>query len=96
VKGILRYIARGSHDHGVRYERGKAGELLLLGYSNSDVTGDVVDNRSTSGNLFYLVKNPITWQSQKQKSMSLSSCEVEYMASSAAACEVIWFVGLLS
>jgi hypothetical protein len=70
--------------------------LLLLGYSNSDVTGDVVDNRSTSGNLFYLVKNPITWQSQKQKSMSLSSCEVEYMASSAAACEVIWFVGLLS
>jgi hypothetical protein len=58
VKRILGYIARGSHDHGVRYERGKAGELLLLRYSYSDVAGDVDDNRSTSGILFYLVKNP--------------------------------------
>jgi hypothetical protein len=95
VKRILRYIAD-THDHGIRYERGKAGELLLSGYSDSDHAGDVGDSRSMSGILFYLGKNPITWQSQKQKSVALSSCEAEYMASSAATCQAIWLVGLLS
>jgi hypothetical protein len=84
VKRILRYIA-GTRDHGVHYARGKAGDLLLLGYSDSDHGGDVEDNKSTSGVLFYLGRSPITWQSQKQKSVALSSGEAEYMASSAAA-----------
>jgi hypothetical protein len=65
VKCILRYIA-GTADNGIWYERG-AGELLLLGFSDSDHAGDIDDNRSTSGILFYLGKNPITWESQKQK-----------------------------
>jgi hypothetical protein len=60
VKRILRYIAN-SHDHGVRYERGKAGDFVLLGYSDSDLAGDVDDNRSTNGILFYLGENPITY-----------------------------------
>jgi methylase of polypeptide subunit release factors len=59
VKRILRYIAS-SHDHGVQYERRKAIDLVLLGYSDSDLAGDVDDSRSTSGILFYLGKNPIT------------------------------------
>ena len=37
VKRILRYIA-GTRDHGVDYAKGKAGELLLLGYSDRDPT----------------------------------------------------------
>jgi hypothetical protein len=63
--------------------------LLLLGYSDSDHGGDIEDSKSSSGILFYLVNNPITWQSQKQKSMALSSCEAEHMASSTAACQAI-------
>jgi hypothetical protein len=95
VKRILRYIA-GTSDHGVHYGKGDAGKLLLLGYSDSDLAGDVDDSRSTSGVLFYLGSSPIAWQSQKQKSVALSSCEAEYMASSAAACQAIWLAGLLS
>jgi hypothetical protein len=95
VKRILRYIV-GTRDQGVDYARGKAGELLLLGYSDSDHRGDIEDSKSTSGILFYLGESLITWQSQKQKLVARSSCEVEYMASSAAACQAIWFAGLLS
>jgi hypothetical protein len=62
VKRILRYVA-GTQDHGIQFARGGAGELLLLGYSNSDHGGDIEDSKSTSGILFYLDKNPITWQS---------------------------------
>jgi hypothetical protein len=95
VKRILRYVA-GTQDHGVWYARGRAEDLTLLGFSDSDHAGDVEDSRSTSGILFYLGKNPITWQSQKQKSVALSSCEAEYMASSAATCQGIWLAGLLT
>jgi hypothetical protein len=95
VKRILGYIA-GTRDHGVRYARGKAGELLLLGYNDSGHGGDVEDSKSTSGILFYLGRSPITWQSQKQKSIAFSSCEAKYMASSAATCHVVWLTWLLS
>jgi hypothetical protein len=62
---------------------------VLLGFSDSDHAGDTEDSRSTSGILFYLGRNPITWQSQKQNSVALSSCEAEYMVSAAATCQAI-------
>jgi hypothetical protein len=62
VKRTQRYIA-GTKNHDVRYERGRTGDLMLSGYSDSDHAGDVEDSRSTSGILFYLGKSPITWQS---------------------------------
>jgi hypothetical protein len=95
VTRILRYIA-GTQGHGIWYARGVAGDLLVQGYSDSDHGGDEEDSRSISGVLFYLGSNPVTWQSQKQKSMALSSCEAEYVASSVAACQAIWLSSLLS
>jgi hypothetical protein len=62
MKRILRYIA-GTKNHGVHYERDRAGDLMLSDYSDSDHAGDVEDSQSTSGILFYLGKSPITWQS---------------------------------
>jgi hypothetical protein len=64
VKRILHYIA-GTLDHSVLYMRGDAEGLILLGYSDSDHASDIEDNRSTSGILFYLGRNPVSWQSQK-------------------------------
>jgi hypothetical protein len=95
VKRILRYVA-GTQDHGVWYARGRIEDLTLLGFSDSDHTSDVEDSQSTSGILFYLGENPITWQSQKQKYMALSSCEAEYMGSSTTTCQGIWLAGLLT
>jgi hypothetical protein len=36
-----------------------------------------------------------SWQSQKQKTFPLSTCEAKYMAASATACQGIWLVRLL-
>jgi hypothetical protein len=66
-----------------------------LGFSDYDHADDIEDSRSTSGILFYLGRSPITWQSQKQKSMALSSYEAEYMVASVATCHAIWLAGLL-
>nr|GEZ68139.1 hypothetical protein [Tanacetum cinerariifolium] len=44
---------------------------------------------------FYLGTSPITWCSQKKTIVALSSCEAEFMAATAAACQAIWLRELL-
>ncbi|XP_074373449.1 secreted RxLR effector protein 161-like [Apium graveolens] len=55
----------------------------------SDLDGNIVDRKSTGGVTFYLNDSLITWISQKQKCVALSSCEAEFMAATAAACQGI-------
>jgi hypothetical protein len=94
VTHIPRYIA-GSIDLGLWYERREKEELLLDGYSDSDLAGDVDSRKSTSGMLFFLCDNAISWQSTKQRVVALSSCEAEYIAASTATCQGVWLAGLL-
>jgi hypothetical protein len=95
VKRILRYIS-GTLSYGCQYQRKKKEEARLLGYSDSDQAGDIDTRKSTTGVLFFLGNNPITWQSQKQKVVALSSCEAEYIAATTAACQGIWLARLIS
>ncbi|XP_074323726.1 secreted RxLR effector protein 161-like [Apium graveolens] len=88
AKRILRYV-RGTLDFGLLYKAGK-GNYLLAGYSDSDLAGCVDDSKSTGGVAFYLDDSLITWISQKQRCVALSSCEAEFMAATAAACQGIW------
>ena len=64
VKQILRYV-RSTLSYGCCYGRG-SGKSELLGYSDSDHAGDVEDRKSTSGQIFFLGSNPVTWSSLKQ------------------------------
>jgi hypothetical protein len=93
VKQILRYI-QGTKDYGCRYRAGHASPVLL-GYSDSDHAGDVGDRKSTSGQVYFLGNNLVTWSSQKQKCVATSSCEAEYIAASNATCQGIWLSRLL-
>ena len=72
------------------------GEEILVGYTDSDLAGDLVERRSTGGMTFYLNGNLITWWSQKQKTIALSSCESEFMASTTAAQQALWLRNLIS
>lgn len=45
--------------------------------------------------MFYLNDSLVTWVSQKQRCVALSSCEAEFMAATAAACQAIWLKNLL-
>ena len=93
VKHILRYV-KGTIDYGLNYGKGREIEDLV-GFSDSDHGGDKVGGRSTCGMIFYLGRNAITWQSQKQKTVALSSCEAEFMAATATACQAIWLGNLV-
>lgn len=94
VKQILRYI-KGTMSYGCTYRAGN-GDAHLLGFSDSDHGGDVGDRKSTSGQVFFLGKNLITWSSQKQRIVALSSCEAEYVAACAATCQGVWLNSLLA
>lgn len=94
VKQILRYIS-GTADYGCCYKKGDSATPTLIGYSDSDLAGDVDDRKSTTGVVFFLNSGIITWTSQKQKVVALSSCEAEYIAVATAACQGVWLSRLL-
>ena len=70
AKRVLRYL-KGTIDFGLVYVKGVK-NLNVIGYSDSDFTGDVEDRKSTSGQVFFLGGLPITWNSLKQKVVALS------------------------
>lgn len=67
----------------------------LLGYTDADWGGDIVGRKSTSGFLYLLNNNIISWNSILQKTVALSSCEAEYMAFKEAIKEVIYLNNLI-
>ena len=93
VKQILRYL-KGTLNLGLVYTQEKKPEVLV-GYTDSDSGGDVVGRRSTGGMVFYLNEGLITWNSHKEKTVALSSCEAEFMAATAAAKQALWLRNLL-
>ena len=94
VKGIHRYI-KGTLDHGLVYTKGE-NQITISGYSESDHAKDVNEKRSTGGMMFYVNGNLVSWSSQKQRCVALSSCEAEFMAVTVTACQGIWLRRLLS
>ncbi|KAL0436856.1 UNVERIFIED_CONTAM: protein NRT1/ PTR FAMILY 2.7 [Sesamum radiatum] len=64
--------------------------------SLSDYAGDVDDRKSTTGFVFYFGENAISWCSRKQPIVTLSTCESEYVATTAGTCHAIWLRRLLS
>jgi hypothetical protein len=93
VKHLMRYIA-GTVDFGILYHKFTKGNKLI-GYSDSDLGGDVDGRKSTTWVMFFLGDMVISWTSQKQKAAALSSCEAEYMAGTAGACQAVWLRRLL-
>jgi hypothetical protein len=93
VKRILRYI-KGTTNFGVVYLKEK-GKVKILGYSDSDMVGDVGDRKSTSGVAYFVGKSPVSWLSQKHKIVAQSSCEAEYIAAATVTCQGVWLGRLL-
>ena len=92
LKQVLRYL-RGTTSLGLQFGVSKSQELI--GFSDSSHNVDDDDGKSTTGHIFYLGGSPITWCSQKQEIVALSSCEAEFMAATEAAKQAIWLQELL-
>ena len=67
-----------------------------MGFSDASHNVDDDDSKSTTIHVFYLDGVPITWCSQKQEIVALSSCEAEFMAATEVAKQAIWLQEFLS
>jgi hypothetical protein len=69
--------------------------LEILTPYDSDLAGDIDTRQSTIRVLFFLGSSLITWQSQKQQIVALSSHEAGYVIATTAACQGTWLSRLL-
>ena len=88
VKNILKYL-RITKDIFLIYG-GQEGELFISGYTDAGFQSDLDDFRSQSGFVFCLNGGAVSWRSSKQDTVANSTTEVEYIAASDAAKEVVW------
>ncbi|UYV68298.1 hypothetical protein LAZ67_5003753 [Cordylochernes scorpioides] len=86
VKNIFRYL-KGTPHMGILF----TGQDQLVGYSDSDFARDVDSRKSTTGYAFMMNGGTVSWASQRQPIIALSTTESEYIA----ACELIWIRRLL-
>ncbi|XP_071571134.1 uncharacterized protein [Temnothorax nylanderi] len=92
VKRIFKYLI-GTANHGILYAEcgGSQVDINLCGYSDADFAGDVDTRKSTTGYAFCINNSLVTWSSQRQKLVTLSTTESEYVAAATACKEVVWF-----
>ncbi|KAK6139202.1 hypothetical protein DH2020_027053 [Rehmannia glutinosa] len=87
LKCIIRYVG-GTTDLGIWYT--KDTDTDLVGFSDSDWAGDVVDRKSTTGGCFYLGNNLVSMYSKKQNCVSFSTAESEYVAVGSCCTQLLW------
>ncbi|KAG5883726.1 hypothetical protein JTB14_024227 [Gonioctena quinquepunctata] len=87
VKRIFHYL-KGSTDLGIIYEPGAKEELKT--FSDADHGGDDTTGRSTTGVFSMYADGAISWYSQRQTSVAISTTEAEIVAASEAARGIVW------
>jgi hypothetical protein len=76
VKWIMRYL-QGTSKLSLSFGSGKP---MLVGYTDSNMVGDVDTCKSTSGYLITFSGGVVSWQLRLQKCITLSTIEVELIA----------------
>ena len=87
VDRIFEYL-KDDPSKGILYS-GKHG-LQLRGFVDSDFAGCEDSRKSTTGWVFTLAEGPVSWSSQRQKTVATSTMDAEYIARAEAAKEAVW------
>lgn len=80
-----------NHDH----DHGHDQAIQLESYADSNWAGCPETRRSTSGVLLKMSGGAVAWSSRRQKSVTLSSSEAEYVALGDAMKEILWIRHML-
>jgi hypothetical protein len=95
LKALLRYL-RSTISLGLQYGNttGLQTDSKLTMYTDADWASEK-GRKSTSGNVGIVNAGPATWNSKKQRNVTTSSCEAEYVAMSSAAKQGQWLSNIL-
>ncbi len=96
AKRVVRYL-EGTMQLGLLYGRTSDGRSPtlpppygLIGYADSNFAGDPKDRKLVMENSFFLNGAVVSWSSKKQRTVSTSTTESEYIAFGHAAKEAVW------
>lgn len=70
--------------------------INLIGFADANWASDVNDRHSTSGYIVLLDKVPLLWKAAKQKCLSLSAMEAEFVAMTKCAKELLWLSNIIN
>ncbi|GJZ80581.1 hypothetical protein Tco_0645575 [Tanacetum coccineum] len=87
VNRIFTYV-RGTTHLGLWYPKGTRIETIV--YADSDHVGDCVDCKSTSGVYTFMGCCLTSWFAKKQKALSISTTEAEYVSAGKACQQALW------
>nr|GFA73606.1 zinc finger, CCHC-type [Tanacetum cinerariifolium] len=93
IKKVLRYV-KGIKDYGITYKHN--GGNKIHGYSDSSYGVNTQEGKRTTGIIFYYGESQISWSTEKQATVALSSYESEFITATAAATQALWLKRLLS
>ncbi|CAA7038049.1 unnamed protein product [Microthlaspi erraticum] len=92
IRWLLKYL-KGMQDKKLVFTKGS--DFRVEGFSDSDYAGDKDRRRSITGYVFRVGGNVVSWKSNLQQVVALSTTEAEYIALSEAVKEGIWLRGLV-
>ncbi|KAL2239854.1 UNVERIFIED_CONTAM: Retrovirus-related Pol polyprotein from transposon TNT 1-94 [Sesamum indicum] len=93
LKWLLRYL-RGTDNIGINFSK-FSDSVDLIGYVDSNYANERDSRKSTTSYIFTLCGSCISWKSQLQHIVALSTTEAEYIATTEAFKEAIWLEGLV-
>lgn len=93
LKRVLRYI-KGTLKFKLVYKIGI--DEPLVGYTDADWGGEQADRKSTSGYIMKVYGCVVSWSSNKQQCVALSSTEAEYVALARGISEGCWIKNMLT
>ncbi|CAA7036548.1 unnamed protein product [Microthlaspi erraticum] len=91
VKWVLRYL-RGASKAKLTFTKNE--RFRVEGFCDSDYATDLDRRRSVTGFIFKVWGNTVSWRSNLQSVVALSTTEAEYMALTSATKEAIWLKGI--
>ena len=92
TKHVLRYLS-GTNKYPLWYKQTKG--MKLQGFTNVDWARSTFEMKSRSRQSFNIGSPVVSWSIRKQRSVALSSVEVEYMTAIQESCEAIWMRKIL-
>jgi hypothetical protein len=87
VKRIMRYLVL-TPNLGLWYP--KVSHFDLIGYSDVDYAGCMLDRKSTYETCQFLSRSLVYWSSKKQNSIALSMTKAEYVSTSSCCAQLHW------
>ncbi|OWZ07262.1 LOW QUALITY PROTEIN: reverse transcriptase [Phytophthora megakarya] len=92
VKQIIKYV-KGTTGHGLGFS---GSDIRLSAYSDSDYAAEEDERKSVSGYVTFIGNCAVTWSSRKQRIVTQSTVEAEYIALAHCTREVLFIWQLLS